>query len=167
LPVAGLDQGLEFPLGVAPVEEFIDQFAVDLPPAVLAHPDFVEFVHAQQQAHGGDVLLVLLGGVGVDQPVVPRLADHEPVHERPHQARGPAGQGVGLQGQADARAAQGARGCGERFGVGRKPGLAERVPVVIHAPEQALPAVQVEGGIDGILLVLVWWMGRSVGVHRI
>jgi hypothetical protein len=27
--------------------------------------------------------------------------------------------------------------------------------------------VQVERGIDGILLVLVWWMGGSVGVHRI
>ncbi len=160
-------QRLEFALGVAPVQEFIDQFAVDLALAVVAHPDFLEPVDAQKQAQVGDVLPVILVRVLGDEPVAPRLADDEPLDEWPHQPRGPAGQRAGLHGQAHAGAAQGAHGLREMFGIGREPGLAEFVPVMVHAAEHAAGAVQIEGGIDGILRVLGWWFGLEFRLHGI
>lgn len=86
LAVTGLEQGLQLALGVAPVEEFIDQLAVDLARAVVAHPDFLELAQAQEQAEIGDILPVVFGRVGGDEPVVARLADDELPDQRSEQA---------------------------------------------------------------------------------
>jgi len=58
---------------------------VDLALAVIAHPDFLQFAEAQQQAEIGDILLVVLARVGGNEPVAARLTDDELLDQRPQE----------------------------------------------------------------------------------
>ena len=167
LPVAGLDERLELALRVAPVQEFVDQFAVDLARTVVAHPDFLELAQAQEQAEIGDILLVALVGVGSDEPVVPRLADHELRDQRAQNTHGPARERPDLDGQAHARS-KGAHRLGEVFRVGGKPAQAVPVPVLLHAAEHAVRAMQIQARIGAVVCDVRLWDARlQCRVHGI
>jgi len=149
LAVTRLEQRLQLALGVAPVEEFIDQLAVDLALTILAHPDFLQLAQAQQQAKIGHVLLVMLGRIGRDEPVVPRLADDQLPDQRTQQSDRPARQRTGFQGQAHLGAER-LHLALQLFGLGAKARPAQPLPIVIHAAEHTAAAMQVERRVNRI-----------------
>ena len=105
---------------------------------------------AQEQAEIGHILLVVLGGIGGDEPVMARLADDEPADQRAEQADGPAGQRTGFQSQAHVRTTEGADGAFQVLRGGAKAGPTQPLAIVVHAPEDAVAAVQIQRGIDRV-----------------
>ncbi len=149
LPVARFDQRFEFALSVAPVQELVEQGAVDLAGAIGAHPDFFELAQAQKQTHPRDIGFVVLLRVGVDQAVVPRFADDESLDQRPGHAAGPAGERAGFEGEVEwaALPPQDNEFSPERLGLGEEADRRLGPALMVHAPEDAALAMQIEGGI--------------------
>ena len=88
MPVTRFNQAFEFSLRIPPVEELVNQGPVNLPGAIRSHPHFFELAQAQKQTHPLHVRFVTLGRIGMDQPIVPRLANDQPLDQRPHDPTG-------------------------------------------------------------------------------
>ena len=99
--VARFDQALELALGIAPIEQLVDECSINLAPAILSHPHFFELAQTQKQTHPLDVCFITLGRVGVDQPIVARLANEQSLHQRSHNRTGPTAHRPRFHGQID------------------------------------------------------------------
>ena len=79
-----------------------------------------------------------------------RLTDDERIDQGPSDGAGPTGQRTGLESEVKRPAllALDAQVAAERFGLARKADVALMISLVVHAPQDALPGVEIERGVE-------------------
>src|SRR6266404_5036 len=146
LPVTRFDQRFEFALGVSPVQQLVDQSAVDLAGAILPHPHFFELTQAQKQTHPLHVRFIALSRIGIDQPIVAWLANDQPLHQRSHDSTGPARERPRFQSQMQRSPllfeCSNLRPKYVRLGRKTHPWL--RPAIMIHTAQHAVTTVQIQ-----------------------